>query len=220
MKKLVIIGDGDQSKVIQNIIDQSNEFKICYFIKLNKVKRNKDKFIPKIKKINFENFFLKKSTNYHFICSISDNYSRYKTVVKFNKKFKKIKWAKIISKTALISKYSKIGFGTVVGDSVYIGPETKIGNHCFLNNNCKIEHHNQFQDFTSTAPAVKTGGNVKLYEFSYIGLASVVKHNIKIQKNTVIGANSLVLKNCAANSIYFGSPVKFKKKRKLSNKYL
>ena len=220
MKKLVIIGDGDQSRVIQNILVHNKEFKLCYFIKLSKFRRTKYKLMPKIKKISLEQFLLKKKTNYYFICSVANNYARSNFVKIFSKKFKNIKWAKIVSKFSKISKYTKIGNGSVICDDVFIGPETVIGDHCFINNNSKIEHHNYFDDYSSVGPSVKTGGNVKVKKFSYVGLNSVVKNNIEIKENTVVGANSLVLKDCKKNSTYFGNPAKFKFNRTLKKKYI
>ena len=90
-KKIVIIGDGDQSRIIQNILLHSKEFKLCYFIKLSKSKRTKDKLMPKVNKINLDQFLLKKKTNYYFICSIANNYSRFSFVKMFDQKFKKQK---------------------------------------------------------------------------------------------------------------------------------
>jgi sugar O-acyltransferase (sialic acid O-acetyltransferase NeuD family) len=220
MKKLVIIGDGDQSRIIQNILLHSKEFKLCYFIKLSKSKRTKDKLMPKVNKINLDQFLLKKKTNYYFICSIANNYSRFSFVKMFDQKFKNIKWAKLISKFSKVSKYTKIGAGSVICDNTFIGPETIIGNHCFINNNSKIEHHNHFDDYTSVGPAVKTGGNVILKKFSYIGLNAVIKNNIEVKENTVVGANSLILKNCKKNSTYFGNPAKFQFNRSLKRKYI
>jgi sugar O-acyltransferase (sialic acid O-acetyltransferase NeuD family) len=220
MKKLIIIGDGDQSRVIQNILQHTKEFKLCYFIKVSKSKRTKDKLMPKINKINLDRFLLKKKTNYYFICSIANNYSRFNFVKLFDKKFKNIKWARLISKFSNVSKYTKIGAGSVICDYAYVGPETIIGKHCFINNNSKIEHHNRFDDYTSVGPAVKTGGNVKLKKFSYIGLNSVIKNNIEINENTVVGANSFILKDCKKNSTYFGNPAKFRSSRSLKKKYI
>ena len=46
------------------------------------------------------------------------------------------------------------------------------------------------------------------------------KKNIEIKENTVVGAHSLVLKNCKKNSTYFGNPAKFKFNRTLKKKYI
>ena len=219
MKKLIVIGNGDQSRVFQNIILKQKKFKLTHILSINNHKRTKDKFLPKIKIINHLEK-LKKINNYYFLCSITNNYKRKKFIDNFEKKYKKIRWAKIICSSANVSKFSKIEDGTIIGENVYIGPETIIGKHCFINNHSKIEHHNIFDNYSSTGPNVITGGNVNVSKFCYLGINSTLIHNVKIEKNTVIGAKSLVLKSCKSNSTYFGIPAKFKSKRKINKKYL
>ena len=220
MKKLIIIGNGDQSRVIQNIILKQKKFKLFYFVKTNNFKRKKDNFLPRIKEIKFDHDFKNKINKYYFVCSITNNYKRSKIINIMNKRYKNIKWASIICSSSDVSKFSKINEGSIIGENVYIGPETIIGKHCFINNNSKIEHHNNFENYASTAPNVKTGGNVKIGEFSYIGLGSIIIHNIKLNKNVVVGAKSLILNDCKSNSTYFGSPAKFRSKRKINKHYL
>ena len=52
MKKLIVIGNGDQSRVFQNIILKQRKFKLTHILSINNHKRTKDKFLPKIKIIN------------------------------------------------------------------------------------------------------------------------------------------------------------------------
>ena len=56
-----------------------------------------------------------------------------------------------------------------------------------------------------------TGGNVEVENLSHIGIGATVVNDVKIESNTIIGANSLVNKNCKSYSIYFGNPAKKKK---------
>ena len=89
-----------------------------------------------------------------------------------------------------------------------------IGENCLINTGSIVEHDSEVADYCSLGPGVTTGGNVILKKFSYIGIASVLKHNIQIGENAVIGANSYVNKNCLGNKIYFGNPAKFQRERK------
>ena len=57
-------------------------------------------------------------------------------------------------------------------------------------------------------------------ENSYLGIGSIVKHGVKIGKNTVIGGNSFVNKKCSDNFLYFGVPVKQIRKIKRDENYL
>ena len=50
------------------------------------------------------------------------------------------------------------------------------------------------KNFSSTAPGVITGGNVKVGESSHIGVGAKIQNNIKIENNN--GSGSIVIKNC------------------------
>ena len=79
---------------------------------------------------------------------------------------------------------------------------------------------NNFKDYSSTGPGVTTGGNVELGKCSHLGIGSTVKHQILIGDNTIIGSQSMVLKNCNKDSIYYGIPAKKIRNRKDNSKYL
>ena len=71
-----------------------------------------------------------------------------------------------------------------------------------------IMKNNNFKNFSSTGPGVTTGGNVELGQCSHLGIASTIKNQISIGDNTIIGEQSMVLKNCNKNSVYYGIPAK------------
>lgn len=218
MKNLIIFGGGDYAKMIFNDLKKESEYNILGFFderkKINSLSgKSKSKFININQKIKG----LKKI--YGIIC-VGDNYKRYEISRLIKKKIPKINWIIFKSKSAIISKNIKIGKGTVILPNSVINSGTKIGQHCIINTSCSIDHDNIFDDFTSTGPRVTTAGNVKIKKFSFIGISSTINSKITIQTNTIIGGNSFVSKNCASNSIYFGIPAKFKRKRKLGEKYL
>ena len=103
---------------------------------------------------------------------------------------------------------------------VVINTQTVIGEHCIINTSSSIDHDNKFKNFSSCGPGVVTGGNVTVGECSFLGIGSVVKHDIKIGKNSVVGGSSFVNKNCYDNYIYYGIPVKKIRKRKFDENYL
>ena len=119
-----------------------------------------------------------------------------------------------------ISANVKIGAGTIIMGNVFINNNSQIGSHCILNSGSIIEHDNSFDDFSSTEPGVITGGNVKVGKLSHIGIGAIILNNKDILSNTIIGAGSLVNKNCDAYSIYFGSPAKKISKRNFDKDYL
>ena len=125
-----------------------------------------------------------------------------------------------MSKDSIISKNAKILNGTLIVSGSIVNANTYVGNHCIIGTGCKIDHDNYFDDFSSCGPNVTTGGNVTINTLSYIGISSTIKHKIKILSNTIIGAKSYINKNCKSNNVYFGTPAKKIRTRKIGEKYL
>ncbi len=218
MKNLIIFGSGDYAKMIFNDLKKDKKYNILGFFD----ERKKKKFVNKEKSFKFIdlNKKIKNLKKIYGIIAVGDNYKRYKINNLISKILPKINWIIFKSKSAIISKNVKLGNGTVILENCVINSGTHIGDHCIINTSCSIDHDNKFEDFTSTGPRVTTAGKVKIKKFSFMGISSTINSKIIVQKNTIIGGNSFVIKNCAANSVYFGIPAKFKRKRKLGERYL
>ena len=223
MNKILIFGSGSQARVIFSELTQIKKYKILGFVdeKIKKgiVIENKNK--KKFKVVGDINNIKHLITNNTFgIIGIGSNFKREKIFKYVSKKYKKLKWATLISKNSIISQNVTVGSGSVIISGTIINTGTKIGKHCIVNTSSSIDHDNLIKDFSSVGPGVTTGGNVTLGENSHIGIGSTVNNEITIGTNTVIGAMSLVVKNCNKNSLYYGTPVKRIKKRLKDDKYL
>jgi acetyltransferase EpsM len=221
-KKIIIIGTGSQAKLIcEGILKNNFVIKAFYDDFSGDEKRffnfNKKKF-PILKKIELLNKYINK--NNYFICCIGKNFLREKIISNFEKIYPLIKWYTYIAKTAQISNSAIIGKGSMVMDGVIINSFSKIGNHSIINTGCIVEHDNFFKNFVSLGPGVKTGGNVLIGCRSHIGTGSVIKNNIAIRRDAVIGIGSVVVKDCSSSKIYFGVPAKKIKNRKKNDNYL
>ena len=221
MKKIIIFGTGSQSRVVFSEIIQLNKFEILGFIDDFVLK---GKIIETHKKKPYRNLGnikdIRKFKNVCGIIGVGSNYLRKKIFDKVNAVSDKFKWETIISKNSFINGSVNIGKGSIIVSNSVINTGTTIGEHCLINTSSSIDHDNMFDDFSSTGPGVTTGGNVYVGQQSYLGIGSTVKHQIKIGKNTVIGGNSFVNKNCNNNSVYYGIPSKKIKTRKPKDKYL
>mgnify|MGYP006098869847 CR=1 FL=1 len=221
--KVLIIGSGNHSRMILSEILNSDRYECIGFIDEIKKKgtiimtsgKTKYKVLGKIddiKTFNYKDVF--------GIIGIGLNYKRKKVAEKIETKFKNFKWVTIISKNCLINKGVKIGDGSFIVTGSTINNGTIIGNHCLINTSSSIDHDNLFEDYSSTGPGVITGGQVKVGNSAHIGIGSVVKQKISIGKNALIGAKSLVIKNCLIDTVYYGSPVKKIRTRNYNEKYL
>jgi sugar O-acyltransferase (sialic acid O-acetyltransferase NeuD family) len=214
MKKinLYIIGTGDHAKVVFSEVCKIKKISFKGFI--NNLSLNTEifqldnylKFKSIHKIINIKKLIL----NSHFVVAIGKNNLRKKIVLGLRKKFKNIKWAKVISTEAIIDKTVMIDEGSIIisGSTINIG--SKVGKHSVINTNCSIDHDNLIGDYVDCSPGVTSAGNVVIRDGVFVGMGSSIKQNITINSNTIIGAHSFVNKNCAKDSTYYGVPIKKK----------
>lgn len=218
LKKLFIIGFGGHFKVVVNEVIKQNKYKIEKIIDIKNFGK-KAKINNKIIKIyNYKTFnWSKINKNIFLLVAIGDNYLRKKIVDDLRNKNKFLKWATIISPDTIIAKDVKIGPGSVIVSGSIINSGSRIKEHCIINTRSSIDHDNFFGKFSSCAPGVVTGGKVKVGSLSFLGIRSTVINNVIIGQKTIIGAKSLVNKNCLSNYVYYGSPIKKIKKIKFKN---
>ncbi|MDP3954702.1 MAG: acyltransferase [bacterium] len=131
----------------------------------------------------------------------------------FQKRFKN--WKKPVIKDGQLTKWNwmvqgvsglKLGKKTDIGAFTYINAQAgvEIGDRVEIGGGCHIYS-------VSTIDGKK--GKIVLGEGCMIGAHSVVMPGVKVGKNTVVGACSLVNKDLPAGVIAFGCPAKVIKKK-------
>ena len=218
-KYLIIVGNGGHYKVVNSLI-KVNEYRRVFHIK--KFHYSQDKFFQK-KQLNRINKIFNKFNDgmFYFFIAIGFNYDRKLIVEILKKNIKhKFSFATIISDSANIHINTKIGEGTVIMPGVTINIGSIIRSHSIINTNSSLDHDNIIGNYSSLGPGTITGGNVKIGSCTHIGIGSSIKHNISIKNNVVIGGGSFVNKSCKSNSMYFGVPINFIKKRKSYDQFL
>lgn len=210
-KELLIIGCGGHAKVITDIAKDVGYEKIFY--QDNNLKKNK--FLDsKVFHQEFKNF------DKNFFVALGDNYLREKVTTNFKLKNPNSVAVSLIHPSSYISKSCSIGNGTVIMPLCIVNSHTKVGEGVIINNRSSIDHDNVLMNYSSIAPGVTTGGNVKLGERSAISIGATIKHKIEIGNDTVIGASSFVNINIDSNIVAYGSPVRIIKERKRGEQYL
>ncbi len=111
----------------------------------------------------------------------------------------------------------KIGEGSYIGRYSTIatteGAKVTIGKNCSLSHYVMMYTGNRVanQDF-SVKPHKNESGDIEIGDDCWIGAFAFIKHGVKIGKNCVIGAHSVVTKDIPDYSIAVGSPAKVVKK--------
>ena len=90
----------------------------------------------------------------------------------------------------------------------YVSYKTDIGMGTIIQSNTILEHHNVIGKCCNINSNVTTGGFTFIGNFSTIHISTTIINRINIGDNCVIGAGSLVLKDCDKNSLYYGLPAK------------
>ena len=208
MKNIVIIGVGGFGREIKMLIDQINEnkpsFNILGFyddaVGLKKV-YNGIKYLGTLNKLNQ----VKQET------AVAIGIGDPKTKVKIKERLsnKNLTFPSLIHPSVLIgSDEVNIGEGTIICSGVIITCNIEIGNFVTLNLACTVGHDTIIKDYASFMPSVNISGEVVICECVYVGTGAKIINQLKIGKNTIVGAGAVVSKTLPENCTAVGIPAK------------
>lgn len=133
-----------------------------------------------------------------------------------------------IGSNVKISPFTNL-YGCSLGDGVFIGPFVEVQKNSKIGKNSRIQSHSFICEGVDIGENVFIGHNVNTINDKFpkvnnenwkcekiviqdncsIGTGAVLMSGITIGKNSLIGANSLVLNDIPDNEIWAGNPAKF-----------
>jgi acetyltransferase-like isoleucine patch superfamily enzyme len=123
----------------------------------------------------------------------------------------------------IISVRGKLEIGNNTGVSsaaIVVHEHVKIGNHVRIGGNVVI-YDTDFHSLNSSERTAKIENRVNIKtspviieDYAFIGAHSTILKGVKIGRNSIIGAGSLVCKSVPPNEIWAGNPAKFLRKVK------
>ncbi|PEA53595.1 acetyltransferase [Bacillus pseudomycoides] len=203
--KIVIIGQGGHSKVVQDILLSNKGYEIIGYLddryeEITIV--DNSYFGPILTAHEMIKFF----NQIKFVIAIGDNKIRKEIVGKLG--LPDDCYATLIHKTAVVSPSAQIGLGTVVMPNVVINADTRIGNHAIINTSSIVEHDNRIGDFVHISPHVTLTGSVVIEEGAHVGAAATFIPSVNIRKWSIIGAGAVVIHDIPPNCTAAGIPAK------------
>ncbi len=204
MKNLLIVGAGDQCKIILDILSNSKEYRVLGMIDVQGKKTNVGKNIlgkPVLGLLED----VKKYPGSLSVVAVGDSQKRQRLVAMLQSS---LKFATVIHSSAYISKSAVIGEGTMISVNSVVNPNAVIGRHCIINTAATVDHDCKIGDFASIAPGAHIAGNVVVGEGTLIGIGASVKDDVHIGKNCIIGAGAAVIEDIPDNSVAVGIPAK------------
>ncbi|PFP29497.1 acetyltransferase [Bacillus sp. AFS073361] len=206
--KIVVVGRGGHSKVIEDMILSYQENQIVGFLddKYNNVSLNENIYFGPISSAKrlVDNF-----GDIKFVIAIGDNKIRQSIVQRLN--LSDENYVTVIHESAVISPSAMIDNGTVVMPHAVINADTRIGVHSIINTGTVIEHDCNIGDFSHVCPGTTVTGTVQIGEGGYIGAGATIIPNVKIGDWAIIGAGATVIMDIPAHCTAVGIPAKVKK---------
>lgn len=205
MSKLILIGAGGHSKVIQDIA-ASNGLKLYAIVDDAFEEIKKEKGIIYANPSFLDDLDSTELQDYKFCISVGNNVLR-KTL------FERLRiplgqYAVLIHPSAVLSSSAKIGFGTVVMPNAVINADTVIGNHCIINSSAVIEHDNTLGDYVHVSPRASLCGTVSIGEGTHIGAGAVIIPGKRIGSWSTVGAGAAVVKDVGNRVTVAGVPAR------------
>ncbi|WP_226581091.1 acetyltransferase [Halobacillus litoralis] len=204
MRKVVVIGNGGHSKVIQDLITSYSDLTISAILDDRFQETVEVKGIIKGPLSSISSFIDNKGC--YFIIAIGDNKLRKRIEAKL--RLPKDRYLSLVDKTANLSPSARIGNGTVIMAKAVVNTDTSVGDHAIINTGAIVEHDNRIESFVHVAPGVTLTGNVEVGEGSLIGAGSVIVPGITVGKWCVAGAGSTVINDLSDYNTAVGTPAR------------
>jgi len=215
MEQLLIFGSGGHAKVVIDVIEKAGDHQI-FGIMVSK-RGLEDHFLGYRVYGDDELEAIERRIG---IVAIGDNWIRARVFENITTLFPDFRFVSAVHPSAQIGKAVSIGEGTVVMAGAVINSGTRIGQHCIVNTKASVDHDCCLMDFSSIAPGVTLGGNVRVGAYSAVSLGAAVLPGVSIGEHSVIGAGAVVIRDIPGKVVSFGVPGKVIRSREIGEKYL
>ncbi|WP_396633446.1 NeuD/PglB/VioB family sugar acetyltransferase [Maribacter sp. R86514] len=220
MQNVIIFGASGHGSVVLDCIEKEGKYNVVGFV---------DSFKQKGTNINgYQILGSEKDLPYLIdsfnivggIVAIGDNWVRKFIVDKIFKIVPDFSFINTIHPKAILGKDVLLGCGNVFMPGAIVNANSIVHDFCIINTNSSLGHDGIMDSYSSLAPSVCTGGNLKLGRFSAVSLGANIVNGIEIGQHTIIGAGSLVVDHFGNNIVAYGSPAKIIRKRDVGESYL
>jgi sugar O-acyltransferase (sialic acid O-acetyltransferase NeuD family) len=119
------------------------------------------------------------------------------------------RFATVIHPKSSVSPFAKIGHNVLIMAGVVITSNAVIDNHVCILPNTVIHHDVTIGAYTLIGSNVSIAGITIIENNCYIGSGSKIMNGIRIEKNSLVGLGTTVLKSLPENSKVVGNPARF-----------
>ena len=207
-KPVLVIGAGGHAKILIDIINKSDDFKLEAVIGRDEEPHEAILGIPILKGDRYLNQYLEKGINSVAIGigGYSDNSRRREMYYQLKEQGFEI--VNLIDKTAIISQFVTLGDGVVIFAGVVINPDVTIGNNVIIATGSTIDHETVIEDHVLISAGVTVGAGNILKEGALLALGCNVISRVTIGKEALVAAGAVVVNDIPDRAKVFGLPAK------------
>lgn len=122
------------------------------------------------------------------------------------------KLATLVHPNVYLDECDSIQEGSVIAEGNIIGGNISVGRCVYVSLACVLGHDVVLEDFVTLSHDINLSGSVTIGTGTYIGTGTVVRDEVKIGKDCIIGMGSLVTKDIPDGVVAYGSPCKVVRK--------
>jgi sugar O-acyltransferase (sialic acid O-acetyltransferase NeuD family) len=205
-KEIVIFGAGGHAQMVLGLISQLPQYEVVGVVDPSINEKHWKKSIPLIS--------LDQGMSYSCgVVAIGNSLIRHNLMKEIKEIDRSFHFPSLVHPSAFVDPTASLGEGVVVSAMACINPFSQIGSGCIINTACVVEHGVVLGEFVFIGPSATLGGEVSIGEFSLIGLGAKVRQGIKIGSHAVLAMGSTLVQDQESQSVYIGSPAKFKKNK-------
>ena len=197
---LAIIGKGELAGEIFDLVsscEEKNRYSKIYFVDLDADPENNT--------ISEEEFFKSDVSNSRIIIAMGEPEMRRKMAEKYSQKG--FKMSTFIHPKSYVAKNAEIKEGCVVFPFVFVSCNVLIESNSVIHVSCRIENDCKIGE-NCFLNGTYIGAKTIVENNCFIGPGSVLRDNLIIKENDIIGMGSVVTKSTEENSVYIGNPAR------------
>lgn len=196
--KLIVFGTGDISELITTFLKKESNYSIAGYCVEESFKKNIKKFHG-APVVSFEKLSERyPPSEFKLFIAIGNNYVRERIFTESKKKG----YTMISHVTESVTNWDDLEYGenVLISGISSLQPFVKVGDNTFIIGS-KIGHHSIIGNHTLLSCST-LGGNVKVGDYSFLGLNSAVQHDTEIGRKNIIGIGCNINHDTGENEVY------------------
>jgi sugar O-acyltransferase (sialic acid O-acetyltransferase NeuD family) len=206
MKRLLIVGAGNVGGYLSYNISDFGDYDVLGFLDDDKKKIGTVVYGRKVlgDVDSISNYI--KNEKLSVVIGISSPQVKFKIVKRLEEYG--VYFPNFIAKNVWVSNNVNLGKGIILYPGVSINYESVIGDFVIMNMNCAVGHNCTVESYTTLAPGVNLGGYTHIEESASIGIGVSTIQKVRVGKSSIVGGQSMLVKNVTPGSTVVGVPAK------------